>query len=248
MGNTFIEFVELVSYCANKCRITSKDLCTAVALHLNKMAGDFRQVSCLHFLQIYLYHSWSCMHSLRACVWMTIFCCMNAQQVLEPLNLILRLYATGLNFTGCNIQSSGSDSITSKSADDESAFEILLDDGDELQHLATSIGLLDNYFHINSKENKVSFSAEHKVTVGQICSHMESDYEASMAFAQKNGKAYLLLYLNALKFLCQPLAELVNLERVQIIAESEAISSSAKLCHIQNALHQFCDVFLFCHW
>ncbi|CBI23880.3 unnamed protein product, partial [Vitis vinifera] len=157
MGNTFIEFVELVSYCANKCRITSKDLCTAVALHLNKMAGDFRQV-------------------------------------LEPLNLILRLYATGLNFTGCNIQSSGSDSITSKSADDESAFEILLDDGDELQHLATSIGLLDNYFHINSKENKVSFSAEHK-----------------------------------------------------IIAESEAISSSAKLCHIQNALHQFCDVFLFCH-
>uniref|UniRef100_F6H960 Separase n=1 Tax=Vitis vinifera TaxID=29760 RepID=F6H960_VITVI len=211
MGNTFIEFVELVSYCANKCRITSKDLCTAVALHLNKMAGDFRQV-------------------------------------LEPLNLILRLYATGLNFTGCNIQSSGSDSITSKSADDESAFEILLDDGDELQHLATSIGLLDNYFHINSKENKVSFSAEHKVTVGQICSHMESDYEASMAFAQKNGKAYLLLYLNALKFLCQPLAELVNLERVQIIAESEAISSSAKLCHIQNALHQFCDVFLFCHW
>ena len=162
--------------------------------------------------------------------------------------MILRLYATGLNLTGCNIQSNGSDFATSKSADVESAFKILLDDGDELQDLTMSLGLLDNYFHINGKENKVSFSAEQKDPVGQVCSHMESDYEAFVAFAQKNGKDYLLLYSNALKFLCQPLSELVNLERVQIIAESEAFSSSTKLCHIQNALHQFCDVFLFCHW
>ena len=54
MENNSTEFIELVSYCANKCRITSKDLCTAVALHLNKMAGDFRQVSCLYCLLIYL--------------------------------------------------------------------------------------------------------------------------------------------------------------------------------------------------
>lgn len=151
-----------------------------------------------------------------------------------------------MNLTGCNIQSNSSDSTTSKSADVESAFKILFDDGDELQDLAMSLGLLDNYFHINSKENKVAFSAEQKDPVGQICLRMESDYEAHVAFSQKNGKAYLPL-LNALKFLCQPLSELVNLERVQIMAESEAFSSSTKLCHIQNALHQFCDV-LFCHW
>lgn len=169
-------------------------------------------------------------------------------QVSEPLNLILRLYAIGLNFTACNIRSSESDSTTSKNADAVSPFKILLDDVDELQDMATLLGLLDNYYHINGKVDSVSFGSEHKDTAGEICSHLKIDFEAPEAFAQKNREAYFLMYLNALRFLCQPLAELVKLERGHIIAESEAISPSAKLCHIQNALHQYCDVFHFCHW
>lgn len=57
MGNSLIEFLELVSYCANKCRMTRKDCCIAVALRLNKMADDFCQVSYLHYLLTFSYHT-----------------------------------------------------------------------------------------------------------------------------------------------------------------------------------------------
>ena len=45
--NTGIEYVELVSYCANKCRTSSANLSITMATHLNKIAGDSYQVSCL---------------------------------------------------------------------------------------------------------------------------------------------------------------------------------------------------------
>ncbi|GLT73486.1 hypothetical protein SLA2020_453420 [Shorea laevis] len=44
MENTGKEYVELVSYCANKCRTTSAKLCSTMATHLNKLAGDSHQV------------------------------------------------------------------------------------------------------------------------------------------------------------------------------------------------------------
>ncbi|KAM2809195.1 hypothetical protein PS2_043978 [Malus domestica] len=56
----------------------------------------------------------------------------------------------------------------------------------------------------------------------------------------KDRKNYLLSYFNALKFLCQPLTELVNSGRKQIITNNEAASVSIELCHIQGAFHQFC--------
>jgi separase len=58
MENTGKEYVELVSYCANKCRTTSANLCITMATHLNKLAGDSHQVSCLHDLLICTSHLW----------------------------------------------------------------------------------------------------------------------------------------------------------------------------------------------
>lgn len=66
-----------------------------------------------------------------------------------------------------------------------------------------------------------------------------------MSWTHKNGKAYLLSYLNALKFLCLPLAELVNSEKKKILSENEASSVSNGICELQDALYQFSDVFIF---
>lgn len=51
--NWRIEFVELVSYCANKCLTASTIFCSTFAEHLNKLAGDLCPVSCLDHLIIY---------------------------------------------------------------------------------------------------------------------------------------------------------------------------------------------------
>lgn len=48
--NTGIELVELVSYCANKCRTAGTIFCSTVAGHLNHIGGHFPQVSCAHTL------------------------------------------------------------------------------------------------------------------------------------------------------------------------------------------------------
>lgn len=46
LNNSGIELVELVSYCANKCRATCTFFCGTVAGHLDHIAGDLPQVSC----------------------------------------------------------------------------------------------------------------------------------------------------------------------------------------------------------
>lgn len=45
MENTGKEFVELIAYCAKKCRTTNTNLCSIIGSHLNELAGDFHQVS-----------------------------------------------------------------------------------------------------------------------------------------------------------------------------------------------------------
>lgn len=60
---------------------------------------------------------------------------------------------------------------------------------------------------------------------------------------KKVVNSYTLLYLNALKFVCLPLSEVVSSEKKQIISKSEAAASAVKLCHAQEAFFQFYDAF-----
>ena len=71
-------------------------------------------------------------------------------------------------------------------------------------------------------------------------------YEASIDCTQNNSKTYYLFYLNALKFLCQPLADLVNSERKQLVSENEDAFVTTKLCIIQDTFYQFVDIFCSC--
>lgn len=167
-------------------------------------------------------------------------------QVRPPFDMILRVYAAGLHLINCDVKFRGGDPTSFGGAKYESAIRILCDDGNILRNLAAQLGSLGCCFHIGCKENCVISRVECTDYVGQICSQLSSDYEASMACTEKKRKAYLLFYLNALRFLCQPLAELVNSERKRVISENEDAFVTTRLCVIQDIFHQFADIFLSC--
>ncbi|GAV67376.1 Peptidase_C50 domain-containing protein [Cephalotus follicularis] len=121
MDNNGIEFVELVSYCATKCRNAGTNLCNSVARYLIDITGDFHQD-------------------------------------MRPLNLILRLYATGLQFTGCDLKYRSGDFTTPKEGKEDFLIKIFLNQWDGLNNLAVLLGLSENYFHITCKEDYVTTS------------------------------------------------------------------------------------------
>ncbi|XP_022748574.1 separase isoform X3 [Durio zibethinus] len=189
MDNSAIEFVELVDYCANRCRAAGTIFCSALARHLSGIAGDFHQATI-------------------------------------PIDLILRLYATGLDFSEHDVKSKCDDFTTSRGVEDDSTIKILLLEKDKLQYLSALLGLLGNCFNIGKKE---------------VCISSDIEYKNSITWKDRN--ACLVMYYNMLKFLCQLLAELVNSEKKWILAETEASSDSSKLYIIQDVFYQFCDSF-----
>lgn len=164
---------------------------------------------------------------------------------MTPVDLILRLYAAGLYFTNYGVNCTGGDLTSSGGAKKKFAIRILLNDGDRLHKLATLLGSLGSYFSVCFKENCVSSRVEYEGSFSQICLQTNSNHEASITLMQKNREDYMLSYLNALKFLCQPLAELINSEKKEIVSEIETTPAHEQLCSIQDAFYQLSDVFLF---
>ncbi|PPD67278.1 hypothetical protein GOBAR_DD35847 [Gossypium barbadense] len=189
IDNNAMEFVELVDYCAYKCRDAGTTFCSTLAKRLNDMAGDFHQATI-------------------------------------PVDLILRLYATGLDFSVRNVKLKYNDCTTSKGVEDDSAIDVLFLERDKLHNLSGLLGLLGNCCNIGKSDPSIA-----------------SDVECKNSLPCKDKKACLVMYYNTLKFLCQPLAELVNSEKKRILAETEASSDSSSLCIIQDAFYQFCDSF-----
>ncbi|KAK8499815.1 hypothetical protein V6N12_072519 [Hibiscus sabdariffa] len=95
--------------------------------------------------------------------------------------------------------------------------------GDKLQTLSA---LLGNCCNIGKNETSIAF-----------------DVECESFLTCGDKKACKVMFYNTLKFLCQPLAELVNLEKKRILAEPKVSSDSSNLCIIQDAFYQFCDGF-----
>lgn len=159
-------------------------------------------------------------------------------QVRTPFHLILRLYASGFHFFDRSMKSKAGDLRSSGGA-----IGILHGDGDAMNRLSDLLGLLRSYFQIGYNEDSVLSNSQ-----------LISKSAASMSQLQRNRKDYILSYFNALKFLCQPLTELVNSGKKDILVNSgkkdiltdnEAASVSTELCDIQGAFHQFYDVFVF---
>ncbi|KAK7328241.1 hypothetical protein VNO77_22343 [Canavalia gladiata] len=194
-GNTGIEFVELVYYCAYKCQTANANFCSTFAAYLNKIAERFKQV-------------------------------------MTPINSILRLYAVGLLFISCNLRSRVGDPASSGSAKFECLLGTLLENEKMLQSSPPLLGSL----HICSKNNSKLSSVEDQCFDGHPCTQSGSDCEAS--------STYLSVYIEALKFLCQPLSKSINSERTQLVTEEDDASTMTIVSTVQDAFHILCHLIL----
>ncbi|KAK7246828.1 hypothetical protein RIF29_41698 [Crotalaria pallida] len=154
------------------------------------------------------------------------------KQVMMPINLILRLYAAGLLLVSCNLRSRAGDLAYSGSA----KFECLLGTLIGNEKIILGSPALLGPLHVCSKSNCMSSSVKNERFAGQACTHSDSDCEVSLT--------YTPFYLEALKFLCQPLAKSVNSERQQLVTEEDDGSTLTMLSTVQDAFHILCHLIL----
>ncbi|KAJ1404598.1 Separin [Sesbania bispinosa] len=153
-------------------------------------------------------------------------------QVMTPINSILRLYAAGLLLASCNLKSRTGELASSGNAKFESLLGILLQNEKILQSLSPLLGSLK----IFSKSNCVLSSVEDQCFDGHTCMQSGFDCEASMT--------YRSFCIEALKFLCQPLAKAVNLERKQMVTEKDDTATMTMLSTVQDAFLILCQLIL----
>ncbi|GFP93870.1 separase [Phtheirospermum japonicum] len=130
------------------------------------------------------------------------------------ISSILRLYMSGL-LVSPNNQSKGEEIEKCKKAPLGSSLQVLLNDKERLQEVAASINLLNGHLDIGGKE-KIS----HNKGISQPP------------------------YWEALKFLCQSLAESIYFNRKEFFLEAENYWDD--LSSIHDAFHKFCYMFFQC--
>uniref|UniRef100_A0A1J3F8L7 separase n=1 Tax=Noccaea caerulescens TaxID=107243 RepID=A0A1J3F8L7_NOCCA len=166
----FMDFVDLVSYCAHKFRAAGDIYCVKVSKKLNEMAAI-------------------------------------VSKAIPHLNLILRLYSSGLSIT---VYDSKLGESKVKDATDGLKIQALLDDEARWQSLVSLLGMIDS-------------------------------------FSDGNKKTCWPQFVDALKFLCQPLADLINSVKRKIVLKTELCCASAHLSAILDVFLQFYDGCLFLH-
>ncbi|XP_058089660.1 separase [Magnolia sinica] len=162
-------------------------------------------------------------------------------QVLPPIASILSLYAVGLYLTDSDAQAGHQDSIPEKAF---STLTLLLDDGVILQHLAASLFLLASHVHDSGNDNGLISSHAEKSSKAISCFATESSFELPKSCKHMHGEVSLPSYLKALDFLCKPFAEYVNTAWKHMVSETGFVCFPANVKYVQDAFHQFCEVFL----
>ncbi|XP_012569077.1 separase isoform X2 [Cicer arietinum] len=149
------------------------------------------------------------------------------KEAIKPLNSILRLYAAGLLLLSCNLRSRAEDLVSSGSAKFECLLGTLLENKNILQSSPPLLGSL----HICSRSSCMS-------------SGVEDQHFDSHTCTQSASVTYLSFYIEALEFLCQPLATSVNSERKQLLSEKGDASAMTMLSTVVDAFHVLCQLIL----
>ncbi|CAN1164546.1 ESP1 [Linum perenne] len=204
--NWQVEFVDLVSYCANKCQRASAIFCSTVAGQLNDLADDLSQVT-------------------------------------TPTVLFIRLYSTAMCFNNRVLNPRVVNAVSSTDEKKGPQPCCLFNDGAELSKMGPLLGSLKSCIYDDITPSSETPSSENHPP-SQISLRAAGN---SLITTQKTADAYRVAYLNLLKFLCQPLAELVNSQKKCILVEDNAAFVSSGLCRILEAFHQFCNISLSFH-
>lgn len=153
---------------------------------------------------------------------------MTAWQAIPQLNLILRLYSCGLSFT---VYDSKIGESKVKDASDELKIQALLEDETRWHSLLSLLRMVDSYSGDVGNETNLSLVGGHR-NYTKKTNHSCTDI---------HKKTYSVQYVDALRFLCQPLANLMNSVKRKIVLNSEMSYASAHLSTVLDAFLQFCD-------
>ncbi|XP_010448796.1 PREDICTED: separase isoform X2 [Camelina sativa] len=153
-------------------------------------------------------------------------------EAIPQLNLVLRLYSTGLSITVCDSKLGES---KDKDATDDWKIQALFDDDARWQSLASLLGMVDSYS--GDVGNRTGSSL-----IGGRKNYNNKRHDCCI---ERNEKTCRPEYLDALRFLCQPLADLIYSVKRKIVLKTEMPCASAHLTTIHDAFLQFCDGCLF---
>lgn len=155
-------------------------------------------------------------------------------QAIPQLNLILRLYSSGLSIT---VYDSKLGESKVKDATDGLKIQALLDDEARWQSLVSLLGMMDSF----------SGTVGNQTNLSLIDGHKNYNNKANDSCTDGNKKTCWPQFVDALKFLCQPLADLINSVRRKIVLKTELCCASAHLSAILDVFLQFYDGCLFLH-
>ncbi|EOA19088.1 hypothetical protein CARUB_v10007755mg [Capsella rubella] len=153
-------------------------------------------------------------------------------EAVPQLNLVLRLYSTGLSITVCNSKLQES---KAKDATDDWKIQALFDDDARWKSLVSLLGMVASY----------SGDVGNQTGLSLIGGHKNYNNKRHDSCIERNEKTCWPQYLDALRFLCQPLADLIYSLKRKIVLETEMPYASAHLTTIHDAFLQFCDGCLF---
>ncbi|XP_058760955.1 separase-like [Vicia villosa] len=156
------------------------------------------------------------------------------KQVMKPLNSILRLYAAGLLLVSCKLKSRAEGLVSSSGT---TKFECFLGTLLENKKILQSSPPLLGSFHICSRSSCISPSVEDQQFDGHTCTQSASDCKVFIT--------YQSFYVEALEFLCLPLAKSVNSERKQLLTEKTDASTMTMLSTVEDAFHALCQFILY---
>ncbi|CAN1228737.1 ESP1 [Linum grandiflorum] len=164
-------------------------------------------------------------------------------QVTTPTNLFIRLYSTAMCFNNRVRNSRVADAASSTDEKQDQQPCSLLHDGTDLSKIAPFLGSLKSYIYDDiTPSSEISSSENHSPSKKSLRSA-----GLSSTNTQKSADAYCVAYLKLLKFLCQPLAEVVYSQKKCILTEDYAPSVFSRLCSILEAFNQFCNISLSFH-
>ncbi|CAN7071285.1 unnamed protein product [Brassica oleracea var. botrytis] len=153
-------------------------------------------------------------------------------EAIPQLTLILRLYSSGLSIT---VYDSKFGDSKVKDATDDWKIQALLEDETRWHSLVSLLGMVDSYSGNEGNQTDLSL----------VGGHRNYTKKTNDRCTDINKKAYSVQYVDAMKFLCQPLANLINSVKRKIVLNSEMSYASAHLSTIHDAFLQFCDGCLF---
>lgn len=157
---------------------------------------------------------------------------LTAWQAIPQLNLVLRLYSTGLSITVCDFKL-GESQV--KDSTDEWKIQALFDDDARWQSLVSLLSMVNSF----------SGDVGNQTGSSLIGGHSNYNNKTHDSCADRNEKTCWPQYLDALKFLCQPLADLIYSVKRKIVLKTEMSCASTHLTTIHDAFLQFCDGCLF---